>query len=112
MTHLCEGQVWEFRARGGEGHALVKIQKVELTPDNRSEIFHVSMIGLRCSYGTELSHAPVSRQTLVNSVTRLARDFGQFPDHRAGLEEWKKARGGVYSISLAEIIQIGDVEAT
>jgi len=110
MRQLGEGQVWEFRARGGEEHALVKIQKIELHPDRGDEVFHISLIGLRCTYGTELPHIPVSRQTLENSITRLAQDFGQFPDYRVGLEEWRKAKGGVYSISLAEVIQIGDFD--
>ncbi|WP_428678635.1 hypothetical protein [Sphingopyxis sp.] len=110
MIQLSEGQVWEFRARGGEKHALVKIQKIELHPDDGDEVFHISMIGLRCLHGTELPHAPVSRQTLENSITRLAQDFGQFPDYRVGLAEWRRAKGGVFSISLAEIIQIGDID--
>ena len=111
MADLCKGQVWEFRARADEDHALVKIQQVDLSPDNGDEIFHVSLIGLRCRHGTELPHVPVSRQTLLASITRLARDYGQFPDHLEGLEEWRKAEGGVYSISLADIIEIGDFDA-
>lgn len=111
MADLRKGQVWEFRARAGEDHALVKIQQVDLSSDDGEEIFHVSMIGLRCRHGTELPHVPVYRQALLTSITRLVKKHGQFPDHIPGLEAWKKAEGGVYSIPLADIIEIGDFDA-
>lgn len=102
MSRYAEGQVWEYRTRRGEEHSLVKIQRIETDPDTHEPIFHVSMVGLKGPNSTVLAHAPVSQTTLDTSVTRLSVDHGQFPTADEGIAEWKRASGGVYSVSLAE----------
>lgn len=110
MSHYVEGQVWEYRTRRGEERSLVKIQRIEIDPGTGEPIFHVSLTGLKWPDAGTLAHAPVSQTTLDLSVTRLSADPAQFPAADEGITEWKAARGGVYSISLAEIVEAGDFE--
>ena len=110
MSSYVEGQVWEYRTRRGEERSLVKIQRIENNPETNAPIFHVSLVGLRWKGGNALAHAPVSQNTLDMSVTQLTADQGQFLAADVGIAEWRRAKGGVYSVSLAEIAQMGDFD--
>lgn len=105
------GQVWEYRTRSADAGSLLKIQRVE-TPSGLDEpIYHISVIGLGLSnraVGTELPHAPVSRETLDASVTRLSDRTPAFPDPAPGIAQWESDEGGVFTITVAEIIDIID----
>jgi hypothetical protein len=110
----AEGQVWEYRTRPQDAGSLVRIQKVELWPkgEHAAPIYHVSVVGLRfdapqLSAGA-IEHLPVSRETLDASVTRLAADQSAsgFPSAEEGMAEWRAANGGVFTITLAEIVQL------
>lgn len=111
MSTYAEGQVWHYRTRRGEERSLVKIQRIEIDPDTGEPIFHVSLTGLKWPDADTLAHAPVSQTTLDLSVTRLSADPAQFPAADEGTAEWKAAEGGVYSVSLAEIVEAGDFQA-
>jgi hypothetical protein len=107
VSRYAEGQVWEYRTRRDEERSLVKIQRIEIDPDTHEPIFHISLIGVRLPHATALAHAPVSQNTLDMSVTNLSVDHGQFPTADEGITEWGQAKGGVYSVSLAEMVEIG-----
>lgn len=69
-------------------------------------VYHISIVGLRI--GPEwrieaLPHAPVSRETLDASVTRLAERHADFPSADEGIAMWRADQGGVFTITLAEI---------
>lgn len=112
-TPYEEGQVWEYRTRQQDHGSLLRIQKIENEPGlaQHGPIYHIGVIGVHFS-GTglsgELQHLPVSRETLNASVTRLSRSKAPFPDSRAGIEEWRAARGGVFTIPVAEIIAVAE----
>ena len=109
----AEGQVWEYRTRPGEEGSLLKIQRIEQHPAFSAQggIYHISIVGLRLSGATQiraLPHAPVSRQTLDASVTRLATRSPDFPDAEEGIAHWRAAQGGVFTITVAEIAEMLD----
>lgn len=111
MSRYSEGQVWQYRTRRGEERSLVKIQRIEVDPDTNAPIFHVSLIGLKWLDANELPHAPVSQETLDMSVTQLlSTEDIQFPAPDRGIAIWRRANGGVYSVSLAEIVEMGDFD--
>jgi hypothetical protein len=113
VPRYAEGQVWEYRTRRGEEHSLVKIQRIEVDPETDAAIFHVSLIGLNWPNGDELAHAPVSQTTLDISVTQLlSTEEVQFPAPDEGIAIWRRANGGVYAVSLAEIVEMGDFDPT
>ena len=109
MIDYAEGQVWPYRTRRGEEQSLVKIQLVERDLLTTEEVFHISIIGLKWRHADALEHAPVSRDTLDQSVTQQVSDSGQFPTSEEGIAEWKRAKGGVYTVSLAEIAELGEL---
>jgi hypothetical protein len=108
-----EGQVWEYKTRLGDEGSLLKIQRIEQDPafQKYGPIYHVSVVGVHLRNPTitpMLPHAPVSRDTLDASVTRLSPDRREFPSADSGIEQWRQANGGVFTISVAEIIEALD----
>ena len=102
------GQVWEYENAPQDEGALLKIQAIETIKVRgvETQVFHISMIGVNYSGATDddtIQHLPVSRETLDMSVTRPGKTTRSFPDHRTGLAVWRKAVGGVFRISLAQI---------
>lgn len=101
------GQVWEYSTRPQDAESRIKIQQIEQAPNG--PIYHISMIGARIGPSgetSEVSHLPVSRQTLDASVTRLASPDIDFPDPAGGIAVWRENAGGVFTISLAEIADV------
>jgi hypothetical protein len=105
------GQVWEYRTRTADTGSLLKIQQVDVDP-RRAEhrtIYHISIINVRLNDPTvrrEISHVPVSREALDDSVTRLSSSRLPFPDARDGITEWRRSNGGVFTIPIARIIDV------
>lgn len=113
MTPYTEGQVWEFKTRAGDEGSLLKIQRIDRDPAfaKSGPVYHISVVGFRLRNPTivpMLPHAPVSRATLDASVTRLSNSTPEFPPVDAGIAEWRQANGGVFTISIAEIIEVLD----
>lgn len=111
------GQIWTYRTRPGDEGSRVKIQMVEHYPyaeegaDDR--VFHVSVAGVRFrnpAVPQEIAHAPVSRETLDASVLALADPDpeAEFPDPSEGVASWKEGEGGVFTLGLAELVQMYD----
>lgn len=108
-----QGQVWEYRTRPEDTGSLLRIQRIEANPAlaQYGPIYHISVIGARFKdrrLSGNLAHLPVSRQTLDASVIRLSSASPTFPDAGPGIDKWRSAQGGVFTIPLAEII--GSVE--
>lgn len=103
----AEGQVWEYKTRPQDQGSLLKIQRVETDPAG-GPIYHISVIGLRIEGmpGENIPHLPVSRETLDASVTRLSPLKPDFPSPDEGIQMWRDARGGVFTITIAEIVGI------
>jgi hypothetical protein len=105
------GQVWEYRTRPADAGSLLKIQRIDTNP-RRTEhrtIYHISIIGVRLNdpaVRREISHVPVSREALDDSVTSLVAPSTPFPDARDGIAEWQRANGGVFTIPIARIIDV------
>ncbi|QIF82871.1 hypothetical protein [Brevundimonas sp. 'scallop'] len=104
------GQVWEYRTRPQEPKSLLMIREVEdVAPIGR--VYHVSILGIRpAAKGapTQIDHSPVSRQTLDANVIRLSSETPAAPDYQPGIADWRAARGGVFTISVAEIVDLID----
>jgi len=110
----AEGQVWEYRTRPADAGSLMRIQKIEAFPSGGSErVYHISIIGVRLSnpgVQSVLQHLPVSRETLDRSVTRLGSggDFPGLAQTEEGIATWREAQGGIFTITLAEIVDVVD----
>ena len=104
------GQVWTYHTRPGEQSSRLQINKVEQDP-KLGTIFHISVFGIRVLnprtqsvFTNELPHLPVSKETLDKSVVSLSSDPARPVDYESGYAAWKQAHGGVYTISVAEIV--------
>ena len=112
------GQVWAYRTRPGEEMSRLLIDKVEDDP-RLGRIYHISVTGIHIGrpdaatrFLGELPHLPVSEKTLTLSCTTLVGESGPNPNYLDGYQAWRKAfeagRAGVYTISIAEIVDTVD----
>ena len=109
-SRYTAGQVWEYHHRPQDGGSLLKIQKIE-DGGKLGMIYHLSVVGLALrnkAAGSSLNHTPVSQATLDASVTRLSQVVVDWPDVDPGIAEWRQNNGGVFTISVAKIVQIID----
>ena len=110
------GQVWRYHARPQDVGSLLKIQRIDAGPaGGRGLIYHISIIGVHIGPGGvigEIAHTPVSRETLDGSVTDLVDTDTKFPDAAPGIAEWRAANGGVFTITVAEIVAAIDQTAS
>lgn len=88
------------------------ILKVESVP-KLGVIIHIRVdkVKLRnCTGGSEpntFQHMPFTREAIAKSVTKLVKE-GEVPEFRDGYDEWRKACGGVYTISVADAIAVAE----
>ena len=80
---------------------------------NRGTIIHIRVEKIRlrnCTGGPEpdkFEHMPFARDAVERSVTKLVKERS-VPDFQAGYDAWKNACGGVYTISVADAVQVGE----
>lgn len=117
LDRYAVGQVWAYHTRPGDAGSLLKIQAIERDPAalRGGPIYHISVIGVHFAdpaIAPILPHLPVGRATLDASVTQQAAPDVPFPEAAPGIAEWQRARGGVYTMTLAEIIADVDAQST
>ena len=107
----AEGQVWEYHTRPPDAGSLLKIQRITVLGSEK--VYHLSVVGIHFRaaglLGT-LPHTPVSEKTLNASVTTQSHSNAAFPTSAVdeGIAEWRRAQGGIFTIPVAEIIEIAD----
>lgn len=109
----AEGQVWEYRTRAEDKGSLLKIQKIEVLPEfaKIGPVYHVSIIGLHFAglpLNGSLQHAPFSKAALDASVTKLTSTKTGFPEIGEGIAEWERAKGGVFTVSVAGAVSFAE----
>jgi hypothetical protein len=110
QPQYAEGQVWEYRTRPEDAGSLLRIQKMEPASAGGA-IYHISFIGVHFAGGpavSTLAHAPVSQESLDQSVLRLSTSKASFPDPADGIAQWRAARGGVFSVPIANVVAFVD----
>ena|SRR5712672_132176 len=106
------GQVWQYNTRSHEKASTLTILKVESLP-KQGVIIHIRVDKVRlrnCTGGPEpdnFQHMPFTREVIERSVTKLVQENG-VPEFKDGYDEWRKACGGVYTITVAEAINVGE----
>lgn len=51
---------------------------------------------------------PFTRDAIERSVVKVAKEDGPVPDFNEGYDEWRRACGGVYTITVAEAIEVSE----
>jgi hypothetical protein len=106
------GQVWQYNTRSHEKASTLTILKVESLPKG-GVIIHIRVDKVRlrnCTGGPEpdnFQHMPFTHEAIERSVTKLIKE-GDVPEFQDGYDEWRKACGGVYTITVAEAIKVGE----
>ncbi len=106
------GQTWHYNARHGEEKSTLTVLKVESLP--KGIIIHIRVDDIRlrnCTGGPEpdkFEHMPFTKEALDHSVTTLVRETREVPDFKVGYQEWRNACGGVYTISVADAIEVAE----
>jgi hypothetical protein len=99
------GQVWGFKETGSDPDAVLTVLYVEKT-ERLGSIVHVAVSGLNLPNGGDrINHMPFAEEAIDRSVTALIKGFGPVPDFSEGYKEWSEARGGVFTISVAEGVE-------
>ena len=110
--NYAKGQVWKYHTRPQDPSSLIKIGEIEQGVGAiPAPIYHISVTGVHLGNAdtlTSIGHLPVSGATLDGSVTELTNSDAAFPDVSNGIAQWRAAHGGVFTISLAEIVNIID----
>jgi hypothetical protein len=105
------GQVWQYNTRPHEKGSILTILRIESLP--KGMIIHIRVDNVRlrnCTGGPEpdtFAHMPFTREAIEKSITKLVRE-GEVPDFHDGYDEWRKACGGVYTITVAEAVAAGE----
>ena len=95
------GQVWTFHLDPSEPAATLTVLKVE-TLEKLGIVVHISVSAVRVPGGvTSVGHLPMARAALDKSVVKLVRIDSAPPD-LGGYEEWKRAKGGVFTTSVSD----------
>jgi hypothetical protein len=110
------GQVWQYKTRQGEDGSTVTVLRTE-TLAKGGTVIHVRVDGIRlknCTGGPEpnlIGHAPFAKDALDRSVTKLLRT-GEVPDYAEGYEDWRSHCGGVYTITVKEMLDVDQTTFT
>lgn len=107
MPSFESGQRWSYRTRDqDQGSTLVigSVQKRFLKPS----VIHIKVEGVFSAGSnepTEISHMPFTAAALETSVSEQVADgIDPGEEHREGQQIWKRNRGGVFDIAVAEAV--------
>jgi hypothetical protein len=107
------GQVWSYKTRTGESTSTITILKVETLPKIGTFI-HVRIDGVQfknCTGGPSprtIDHAPFSKSAIDKSVLRQISVASTLPEFEEGYDDWLANCGGVYTITVAEMVEADD----
>lgn len=100
---ILAGQRWVYRTRPHEVESRVVIGPSE------GDTIHISVDGLiLCGpQGVipRVGHLPVARDALLESLVELDVSDVPFEGMHEGIKTWREAKGGVFTMPLAEILE-------
>lgn len=110
---FAPGQRWRFKARPGEEGATFIIGRLE-TDQRGDSIAHVSIDGLKLKnkhvaggIASEIGHSPVALEALRASAVELIETGRAVPaSFDEGYQAWRTAGGGVFTMPLAQIVDL------
>jgi hypothetical protein len=101
------GERWAYETRPGEETSTFVVGRIDESPDGR--IVHVWVDDVRFgpSPQTHIPHAPMSEDAVARSGTnRLETGIRATERFETGYQTWKDDRGGVFTITIAELVDL------
>jgi hypothetical protein len=112
VPDFAVGQEWSIES-SSRSTAKIVIGRIEPWRDKIA--VHVAIVdipnsqaGTGASEMTQIAHIPFERSALAGSVGDLiATHVTPPPDFEVGYRQWKERRGGVFTVSVAQAIGLG-----
>ena len=112
---LHAGQEWSYRSRSQDTLSTVVIGQLENHPD-LGRIVHCLVRNVYLSDSeavggaslNQLSHIPISEAAFRDSLIEKIAEGIDWSEMNEGVRTWREASGGVFSVSLKEVVQIVD----
>jgi hypothetical protein len=103
------GQVWTYQPRPGEASSTLTILQVDRL-EKTGIVIHIRVDGLQAhnpqgELVPSVLHMPFARDAMLLSVVHLLRTEPSIPT-LDGYENWRAACGGVYTISVADAVNV------
>jgi hypothetical protein len=106
------GEVWNYETCPGFEGSTLTVLKVE-SSSRVGVIVHISVDGFRVASPhapngayEKIGHMPFAEEAIERSVTNRAAVGTALPADNEGYEEWRRARGGVFTITVAEAVDL------
>ena len=84
-----------------------------IEPFGDKTVVHVSIVDVPIPPGlpgagrfTVIAHAPFDRAALADSVDKLIGTATLAPDFQRGYDQWRAARGGIYTVGVEEAVRL------
>jgi hypothetical protein len=107
------GQVWKYVTLEDDEESTLTIVGIENMPwqGEARVVVHISITGLTPRSGAEIPqgmirHVPLALEALERSVTELVGTTGELPPFQEGYAEWERAKGGWFTVSVAEVVEL------
>lgn len=105
------GQVWKYQTRPGEESSTLVITRITPIGDQTCysifvENIHLVTDVLSGDSQDELPHAPMTADALDQSVTELVETRDRLPDFEYAYNEFMEARGGIFTISVSQVLDV------
>jgi hypothetical protein len=103
------GQHWSYDTREEDPKSTLIVGRVEELPGQRL-VVHISVIDLNL-HGPDgmvmsvVAHVPISAEALRKSVKQEVPPVPSPDEFAGGYETWRRAKGGVYTIPVREVIE-------
>jgi hypothetical protein len=106
---LAEGQEWSIKS-ASPTTAKIVIDRIE--PWKNQTVVHISIIDIPASSSepgtnpvTRIAHIPFEKTALATSVDKLlATGISSPPNFEIGYKQWKENNGGIYTISVMQVL--------
>jgi hypothetical protein len=105
------GQEWSYKSRPVDAKSTLVVGSIE-TDSNMGDIVHITVKNVQVTnpnaeggFATHIGHIPMSIKSLEDSVIKKLSDDEQADGIAEGIEAWREAKGGVFTISVSEAVQ-------
>ena len=106
---FAAGQHWSYDTRAEDSGSTLIIGRVDELA-RHGTVVHISVIDLNLrgpngAFGHVVAHLPISAEALRKSVKQEVPPVPLPDDFAGGYDTWRGAKGGVYTITVREVIE-------
>ena len=108
---LLPGQVWSYKSRAEDPNSTLVIGLIE-NHSKLGKIIHIRIEDVRVEspqhdkgFVASIGHIPISEEALLSSLEKMLKVEDVPSSVEKGIETWREAQGGVFTVSVAEAVQ-------